>query len=221
MALTIRPAMTQDARAIAEIIQTTFHEQSDTRQIQQLIASGKHHTWVAQTSEVIGFVDGFLTVAQDGTRRLELDLIAVQPDFAGQGIGRQLIEAFSDNAGHYDLIRALVAVNNRPMERAMLATAYQGEPQIYALYVCAEAAGIEEVSPDAHLIPVETFTYRGIWLEGIITASALRTAQFQQQKQGFDLTGAVISTDNSQAIGFAQAAGFEFAKDYRWWTKID
>jgi GNAT superfamily N-acetyltransferase len=211
--------MPQNAQAIADIVQLAFHEQANPVHIQRLIASGEHQTWVAVADKVVGFVDGFLTIAQDGTKRLELDLLGVHPDFTAQGIGKQLINAFSENVGSADIIRALVAVNNKPMQHAMLATGYQLEPQEQALYLVSDNAEKTQRSPATHLILVETFTYSGIWLEGEITIESIKAAQYQGQKQGVGVVGVVIPTENSKTVQVLQSAGFEHVKDFQWWTK--
>jgi ribosomal protein S18 acetylase RimI-like enzyme len=223
MPISLRLAIPQDAQAISQIIDLAFHEQVNLQQIQKLILDASHYTWIAEivkSKEVVGFVDGFMTIAQDGTRRLELDLIAVHPEFAGQGIGKQLIQAFSENVIDADIIRALVAVNNTAMQRAMTATGYQSEAQAHSLYISSNSAEKTNRATESHLFPVETFTYSGIWLEGEITRDAIKAAQYECQKQGYDVLGAVISTENNAAIELMQSTGFEFIKDFQWWTKI-
>jgi ribosomal protein S18 acetylase RimI-like enzyme len=223
MPISLGLAIPQDAQAISQIIELAFHEQASFEQIQQLIIDGNHCTWVAETvesKEIVGFVDGFMTIAQEGTRRFELDLIAVHPDFAGQGIGKQLIHTFSENVIDADIIRTLVAVNNTAMQRAMTATGYQLETQVHSLYISSNSDEKTNRATESHLIPVETFTYSGIWLEGEITKEAIQAAQYQRQKCGSDVIGAVISTENTKAIELVQSTGFEYIKDFQWWTKI-
>jgi ribosomal protein S18 acetylase RimI-like enzyme len=223
MPISLGLAIPQDAQAISQIIELAFHEQASFEQIQQLIIDGNHCTWVAETvesKEIVGFVDSFMTIAQDGTRRLELDLIAVHPDFAGQGIGKQLIQVFTENIQAADIIRALVAVNNTAMQRVMTTTGYQLEAQSQSLYISSESSKEASETVETHLIAVETFTYSGIWLEGEITLEAIHAAQYQRQKFDFDIVGAVISNANIEAIQLIQSAGFEHVKDFQWWTKI-
>lgn len=219
MPITIRAAMPQDAQAISQIIDLAFHEQANSEQIQKLIANNKHHTLVVVSDKVLGFIDGFMTIAQDATKRLELDLLAVHPDFTGQGIGKQLISTFTENTQDIDTTRVLVATNNTLMRHAMKATGYQLDPQAQALYISSDSAEKTEISAEAHLISVETFTYSGIWLEGEITLEAIKSAQYQRQKQASDVVGAVISPENKDAIETVKSAGFEHVKYFQWWTK--
>lgn len=219
MLILVRAAMPQDAQTIAEIIRLAFHEEANSEQIQRLIDSESHHSYVAASDKVVGFVDGFSTLAPDGKKRLELDLIAVHPDFSGQGIGKQLIQVFSENVLNVDMIRALVAVNNNPMHRAMKATGYQLNPQVHALYIASCAGEKVENPPKIHLIPVETFTYCGIWLEGEISTEAILAAQYQCQKLAYDIVGAVVPTENAQAVETLNDANFEYIKDFQWWTR--
>lgn len=219
MPISLRPAIPQDAQAIAKIIDLAFHEEANSAQIQKLIVNNKHHTLIAASNKVLGFIDGFITITQDGTKRLELDLLAIHPDFTGQGIGKQLIGTFTENIQDVDLIRALVAVNNIPMHHAMTATGYQLDQQTRALYISSDSAEKTEKPAEAHLIPVETFTYSGIWVEGEISKDAIAAAQYQRQKFSFDVVGAVISNANSEAIQLVQSAGFEYVKGFQWWAK--
>ena len=219
MPILVRAAMPQDAQTIAKIIQITHNEETSIEQIQRCIESGEHFSYVAVADNIIGFVDGFTTVVQDGTKRGELDLISVHPDFTGHGIGKQLIRTFSENVQNVDIIRALVAVDNAPMHRAIGVIDYQLNPQTQSLYIASEN-GENIVSPlESYLIPVETFTYSGIWLEGEISKEAIQSAQFQRKKRGYDVVGAVIPTQNAEAIKTVQNAGFEHVKDFQWWIK--
>jgi len=219
MPILLRAAIPQDAQAIAEIIEIAFHEEANSGQIQRLIASKTHFSYLAEIEKPLGFIDGFLTITQDGTKRLELDLLAVHPDFMGRGIGKQLIRSFSEHIADADLIRTLVAVDNSPMHHAMMATGYQLIPQVHALYVSSENSEKAESPQEAHLIPVETFTYSGIWMEGKMSKEAIQSAQYQRGKRGFDVVGAVISNENKQAIAAVQQADFDYIKNYQWWFR--
>lgn len=215
----VRAAIPQDAQAIAKIIKITHYEEANPQQIERLITQGNHFTWVAVADDIVGFVDGFITVSQNGITRGEIDLISVHSEYSGQSIGKQLIRTFSENVQNIDIIRALVAVDNTPMHRAIGVIDYQLNPQTQSLYIASEN-GENIVSPlESYLIPVETFTYSGIWLEGEISKEAIQSAQFQRKKRGYDVVGAVIPTQNAEAIKTVQNAGFEHVKDFQWWIK--
>jgi GNAT superfamily N-acetyltransferase len=91
----IRRATAADAPAISSVKAAVWPGDAvDSGRIARVIASESHATHVAVCNgAVVGFVDGFPTISCDGLCRWEVDLLAVRPDFRGQGIGVQLIAA--------------------------------------------------------------------------------------------------------------------------------
>ncbi|MDQ7027073.1 MAG: GNAT family N-acetyltransferase [Anaerolineae bacterium] len=220
MPLIIRPMTSADVITVSIIIQHSLGDTVQIQHIQQVIAEDDHASFVAvDNGQMVGFVDGFLTMAQDKTRRWELDLLAVHPDFQGRGAGKQLIQAFSDGANDYGatLVRALVAIDNKPMQTAMTKAGYQQQPNIYELHISSAAGKRAKPPENAHLIPVNTFTYRGIWLEGEISLEAIYAANAIREKYDWDVVGTVVSKTNHSALGTICAAEFDFIKCFHWW----
>jgi GNAT superfamily N-acetyltransferase len=225
MPVSIRRAVPQDAQAIVDIIAAAFHEEANPTHIQAGIEAnkhgtceGEHLTFVAEDEKVVGFIDGFYTLSQTRTCRLELDLLAVHPEHSGKGIGKALINIFGEAIEDARLIRALVAVSNTPMHQAMRNTGYQMREQAMSLFISSEGKTTTG-HHQAHLIAVETFTYRGIWLEGIISKEAITTAHFVRESLNMDVVGAVVPSDAHSTIEILQASGFEFIKEFQWWEK--
>lgn len=230
MPITIRPAIVQDAPSIAEIIKLAFGEDASSQQIQTCIEQKSFWTYVSVSDNIVtGFVFGFMTTSIDGKQRRELDLLAVHPDYQGQGIGKKLIEHFTEDKTEADCIRALIAVGNTRMEKALTRLGYSTDNQVCGLYISSQSIPKIDVeacystpeksaSIDSHLIPVVTMTYNGIWLEGKITKQAIE-ATLGSKKQENDIVGAVVPISAESANNALKLANFDFIKQYRRWYK--
>lgn len=174
-----------------------------------------HETVVAVDGDlVVGFVVGFTTLSERGEHRLEVDLLAVDPAWQGRGIGRELVRCLTEIDTDADFARALIRVGNVGSERAFAACGYAPEVTTTILYVAsAEGRDIHIKVDGLHLIPVETFTYSGVWLEGQHTSENLRLAR---HGIGQGIVGAVIPSADALILA-PEAAGFERISEYRWW----
>lgn len=219
MTIGIRQTRIEDAPQIAEIIKLAFHKDATVAHIPQIehcIKKG-NLTFVADLDErIVGFSDGFITISADREKRRELDLLAVHPDYHGQGIGKKIIEYYTNLDIDADVIRALIAVGNTRMEKALTRFGYQPQDDVHGLYVCSSTSMSNASAPDdSHLIPVTTFTYNGIWLEGQISQQAIDAALSSKQ----DVVGAVVPITDEVTITLLQSADFSFIKQYREWRK--
>jgi hypothetical protein len=93
----------------------------------------------------------------------------------------------------------------------------------FALYVSSTkiTASVDEevaISSGLHLIPVDTLNYRGVWLEGELSAAGFVCAARLSQKQTRQLAGAVIALAHSESIEAAVQAGYTLAGTYQWWV---
>ena len=220
MSITVRPMTPDDATTVATVIAQSLGDTVQSEHIQSVIAEDDHASFVAVDDEqVIGFVDGFLTIAQDGTRRWELDLLGVHPDYQGQGAGKKLIETFTNAASQYGatVVRALVATDNTPMQAAMTKTGYERLSATYELHISSASGKVINSPETAHLIPVNTFTYRGIWLESDITQTAIDAATALRANYGWDVVGAVVSQNDIATLNTLCAAEFTLIKTFHWW----
>ncbi|MEL6405143.1 MAG: N-acetyltransferase [Chloroflexota bacterium] len=214
---TIHTPTPNHALGIANCIQLSFGESASVENIARIIEEKQHTTYISLSpaGQVAGFVDTFQTKAQDNTSRHEIDLLAVHPDHRRNGIARKLVQA-SLRASNSDMSRALVASDNKPMQNNLHKLGFQ-QSKLHALYTASTSATLVATSTDAHLIPVDTFTYNGIWLEGNITPQAINAALYQRTQQQRDVVGVVIATDNIDAINNLQIAKFERINTYHWW----
>lgn len=230
MTITIRQATKQDIPHIMDIIKLAFEEDASSEQIRICIEQETFWTYVAELeNHVVGFIFGFITTSIEGKKRRELDLQAVHPNYQGQGIGKKLIERFLQDETEADCIRALIAVGNIRMEKALTRLGFSTDNQVCGLYVSSQSIPKIDVgacystpeksnSTESHLIPVTTMTYNGIWLEGKITAHAINSA-LSSKKHENDIVGAVVPVSDEFATNALKSADFAFIKEYRRWSK--
>lgn len=219
MSIIIRQTQSDDAPKIFEIIQSAFDETTSVGQIKKSLEFGNTSYVAELDNRVVGFVEGFITYSADGERRNELDLLAVHPDYHGQGIGTKIIEYFTLLDNPADFIRALIAVGNSRMEKALTRLGYKVENDTCGLYVSSDTGQSSSETPqDSHLIPVKTFTYDGIWLEGQITQQSIDSAMSLKNHEN-DVIGAVVSLNDTQTINLLQSSNFSLVNTYRRWQK--
>ena len=220
MSIVIRPTTIDDAPQISEIIHLAFGEKSAVSQISSCVKNGNTSFVAEKAGQVVGFVDGFATLSAEEEKRRELDLLAVHPDCQGQGIGTKLIECYTNVDIPADYIRALIAVGNIRMEKALTRFGYIPKANACALYVSTSAVDeIEfETSSYSHFVSVATYTYNGIWLEGQISQQAIDNALSAKHKEQ-DVVGAVVPVMDLDAVGLLQSNNFMLIKLYRYWMK--
>jgi len=218
----IRRATPHDIKSIAEIIRLAFDDIVDIERVSQLLTFSHNFVYVAvQLGTVVGFVENFVTVSQDKQIRLELDLLAVHPNARGQGIGKKLIEAsimLSMQLG-VDCLRALIATENRVMQGACQRMNLIPSKSEFSLYVKSPEKIVQPIieAPAAHLIRVETLTYKGIWLEGHITESVVNNAHLIGLANQCDILGTVVDKTDTATINLLTKKQFIHINDYRRW----
>jgi hypothetical protein len=77
----------------------------------------------------------------------------------------------------------------------------------------------ESVAAGLHLVQVQTFSYRGLWLEGVLTAATLHNGITECSRRKLDIAGAVIPLHQQEAFGAAEQLGFKAVGEYQWWTR--
>jgi hypothetical protein len=110
--------------------------------------------------------------------------------------------------GDVKFVRALVAVDNQPMQRICTRFGFE-QSALQSLYV--QQASQLNVSA-SHFVPVQTLTYSGLWLEGAINRNEML------RLDASETIGAVVSSE-SDAASLLEEANFIHVKDYHWWTK--
>lgn len=222
MAVEIRDARPDDAAGIAHLKSLVWQEAvGDAAYVASVMQRPEHLTMVAVVDGMIaGFVDGFHTIGVDWKRRWELDLLAVHPDYRGQGIGRMLVKRNTDASMKQGMewARALITEDNLASQRAFANCGYRMDETLCGLYVSRDdLVDKARLPPGAHVIPVFTFNYRGVWLEGVVTPLSLAAARAVRTRHGHELAGVVLPLDNREGVQALQDAQFSFVGSYQWW----
>ena len=165
----IRVANPSEAQAIHQILQETWGESLLFDVFMDHISSPEHQVFVAvESGEIVGFLSAFLVPSP--IPRWEIDLIIVRSTNRGKGIGTSLIEEALTYGSHLGArwAKASIRVDNYASQRAFSKSGFTTDTQVRSLFlwnplVCESATNVPET---VHFIPVDTLTYRGLWIEG-------------------------------------------------------
>ena len=203
----IRQAAQADLAAIAQIAADTFDE---------CIEPGANHlrsnlVLVAELDgAVVGFAANFLTRSAVGESRFELDLLAVDSAARGRGVGFALmascIQAASKSGA--DSLRALVRDDNLAMSRICARADLLRSARPHELYIAEPMIAPATAAHAAHLVAVDTLTYRGIWLEGELSQAAIDQAHQRAQAENRSRIGALVPAVDEQAAALLTSNGF-------------
>jgi GNAT superfamily N-acetyltransferase len=221
MTLEIQQATPNHAPQIAHVKHRVWEDEDvDETHVARVIAEPDHVTHIAlEDNQVVGFVDSFLTLSSGGARRWEVDLLAVLPEYRGKGIASRLI-AINMESGRQmgaTFMRALIAVGNVGSEKAFAHCGFQVQDETCGLYVSGDDTADIPKPDGLYLLPVNTFNYRGVWLEGQLSNEGFRKAQAVRTRYRWDTAGAVIPLSQTKAVTAAQEAGYILVGEYRWW----
>ncbi|MDX1991641.1 MAG: GNAT family N-acetyltransferase [bacterium] len=228
----LRQATVDDALSLAGVKQATwFDESASAEQIACALDQPDHCAHAALIDgHIVGFVDGFITFSPEGNFRWEVDLLAVHPDYRGRGLATRLITVSIQTGKEMGaaFARALIQIDNVASQTAFARCGFQASEtcQLYVLgrdesvaYATVSVSSLSNSAENAFLLPVTTFTYRGVWIEGQRHSSAFDHARAFVAQQQWDVAGAVIPTDNQSALIAAEQAGFVLIDTYCWWTR--
>lgn len=167
----VRLACPDDAQAIHQILQETWGDSLLFDVFTEHISSPAHQIFVAvEVGEVAGFLSAFLVSSP--APRWEIDLIIVRSASQGKGIGTSLIEkalAYGSYLGvHW--AKASIRIDNYASQRAFSKSGFTTDTQVRSLLLWEPLAckSATHVPDTVHFIPVNTLTYRGLWIEGFI-----------------------------------------------------
>lgn len=165
----LRPATLTDVDGIASVANDVWSQDVLPDACRAHIEDSTRALWVAaEDGAIAGFASAFLTVVAD-IRRWEIDLLAVKRANQGRGLGTRLIAHTSRTGRSHavSLTRALVRADNVAGQRAFQTTGFARDPRLHALLLWPPAI---EPAPRPYagpvtLLPVDTLTYRGLWIE--------------------------------------------------------
>ena len=165
----IRLARPSDAQAIHLILQETWGDSLLFNVFMDHISSPEHQVLVAvETGEIAGFLSAFLVPSP--VPRWEIDLIIVRSTNRGKGIGTSLIEEALTYGSHLGVqwAKASIRIDNYASQRIFSKTGFTRDAQVGNLFVWDPLARKSDtnVPETVHFIPVDTLTYRGLWIEG-------------------------------------------------------
>jgi GNAT superfamily N-acetyltransferase len=216
MEFVIRTATANDAPGIAAVAASVWPEELlDAAAIATLLTEPMRCTHVAvQGRAVVGFADGFVTRANDGAARREVDLLAVSPQAQGHGVGRGLVAANVAAGGALGVARAraLIRTGNIGSERAFAACGFVPDPFESALCV-ADGLAIVGEPIGLHVVPVRTFRYAGMWLEDV---TAQGVGALHPAPDG-GVVGTVIPLTERETLHAANNAGLHDEGTFRFW----
>ena len=178
----VRFARPDDAEAIHRILQETWGELLLFDVFVDHISSPEHQVFVAvDAGEIAGFLSAL--IVSSATPRWEIDLVAVRPTSQGKGIGTSLIQealTYGSNLGAY-WAKASIRVDNHASQRAFSKTDFTTDAQVLSLLLwnplaCEFATNVME---DVRFIPINTLTYRGLWVEGFVESQLSVKEQYK------------------------------------------
>ena len=72
---------------------------------------------------------------------------------------------------------------------------------------------------DAHIVAVDTLTYSGVWIEGKLSAAALRAARSLSYRQEWSSAGTLIPVDDVTTLEAARQADYMQVGEFDWWER--
>ena len=167
----VRLACPDDAQAIHLILQETWGESLLFDVFMDHVSSSDHQVFVAvDADEVAGFLSAFLVPSP--VPRWEIDLIVVRSTSRGKGIGTSVIEealTYGSNLG-VPCAAASIRVDNYASQRAFSKAGFITDAQARSLFLWdpLTCECVPDVPEAVHLIPVDTLTYRRLWIDGFV-----------------------------------------------------
>ncbi len=171
----IRRATVTDVSGIAAVVQDVWGQDILPDVCTAQMQDDACALWVAADGDdVAGFVSAFLTVGDGGVRRWEVDLLAVRRTSQGQGLGRRLVLAAYQDAVRHDVsvARAAIRVENIASQKAFEYAGFATDRRVHELLLWTpELGNALAICPNGvTLLPVNTVTYHGLWIEGLTSA---------------------------------------------------
>jgi ribosomal protein S18 acetylase RimI-like enzyme len=202
----IRRADPGDAGPIDRVLKDVWNQSIEREVFREHLASADCGIWVATVEgNVAGFVSAFVTPGRQGERRWEIDLVAVRRDDQGKGLGKGLLKQASEGGRSrtLDNSRAFVRTENVQSQSIFEAAGYQSDRRVHLLHLWEPESfeGSGRAQPEVKLIPVDTLTYRGLWIEGLSTVSedsqetALKIARNKVHLESRINTGAFVPAE--------------------------
>jgi len=232
----IRHATPADIAGIEEVVKAVWADETVLPEVAEAqIAQPDASLWVADVDgQIAGFVSGFMTMSYENEKRWDVDLIAVRPSDQSEGLGRSLIATvWTDAQAHSaDYARALIRTDNLASQRAFSLAGFETDRRIFRLYVWSPWEYGEpgmQLPFDVSLQPVDTLTYRGLWIEGFDPAmvspdeqrAVISAARAQVATEGRFNTSALIPARTERRLAEDLGSMAMVKGTYHWWRKTN
>jgi N-acetylglutamate synthase-like GNAT family acetyltransferase len=188
--------------------------------------------WVAaEGDDIAGFVSAFQTVGKDGCCRWEVDLLAVRRASQGQRLGQRLVEAACQDAQALGVptARAAVRVDNVASRRTFENAGFTTDGGVHRLLIWTPTCtnGPTIYGGTVTFVPVDTLTYRGLWLERLTAwnvdveeqRSAVQMARSIAAWEGRHTTGALIPALEAHRLAPDLRDAAQMIGEYHWFVK--
>lgn len=226
MGRAIRAARRGDKEGVARVLHDVWEEsllgdvfESHTLSDDCLILVSEHG------GQVEGFSSAFLTPPPVSC--WEVDLVAVLPNSRGKGLGVDLIRGTVLGAprGKAEIARASIRIDNRASQRAFEKVGFTTDMTESTLLLWGPTEEYDEPCsiPGVTLVPVDTLTYRGLWIEvqdkeadGPMMRTAINSARCRIAKEGRLNTGVGVSDAQRSRLSRELGDGREHGRYHRW-----
>jgi len=232
----LRRATSTNIKGIATVVYDVWAQDILTDICEDQIKDDTCALWVAaDKDDIAGFVSAFLTTGKDGDRRWEIDLVAVRRASQGQRLGQRLVTKARQDAKIHNvsIARAIVRVNNVASQKTFENAGFVTDRRIHKLLLWTpewtpESSDNPIVSAkNVTLLPMDTLTYRGLWIEGLTSEgltveqqrSAVRTARSMIARDGRLNTGALIPVDEEHLLATDLRETASVHGEYYWFVK--
>ena len=228
----LRRATSTDIKGIATVVYDVWAQDILTDICEDQIKDDTCALWVAaDKDDIAGFVSAFLTTGKDGDRRWEVDLVAVRRASQGQRLGQRLVTKACQDARIHNVsvTRAIVRVNNVASQKTFENAGFVTDRRIHKLLLWTSESSDNPIASakNVTLLPMNTLTYRGLWIEGLISEgltveqqrSAVRTARSMITSDGRLNTGALIPVDEEHLLAADLREMASVHGEYYWFAK--
>jgi N-acetylglutamate synthase-like GNAT family acetyltransferase len=227
----LREATPVDIPGIAAVVDEVWEQEILPDVCEAQIESDTATLWVATEGEdVVGFISAFLTAGQHGKRRWEVDLLAVRFASHGQRLGQKLVETICQDAKARSahIARAAIRIDNVASQKTFRNAGFATDWEVHKLFLWIPAVeGPNIYSGDITFVPVDTVTYRGLWLEGLTSArasererrSAVNMARSIIAWEGRLNTGAMIPASQEHRVPFDLREAATVHGKFYWFVK--
>ena len=228
----LRKAASTDIKGIATVVYDVWAQDILTDICEAQIKDDTCALWVAaDKDDIAGFVSAFLTTGKDGDRRWEVDLVAVRRASQGQRLGQRLVTKACQDARIHNvsIARAIVRVNNIASQKTFENAGFTTDWRIHKLLLWTPDPSDNPIAyaRNVTLLPMDTLTYRGLWIEGLTSEGltieeqrqAVKTARSMIARDGRLNTGALIPVDEEHLLATDLRETASVHGEYYWFVK--